>query len=187
MAVFYGAPCRQGAPSSTSVATNEESLYKPPIGNVVRKSFSDAQTRAAGLELAVAEVLGRYEHACNHGAQTVADVCGALGFPLALTNEVIERTSQLAGSQITKVALRREIELAFRKYFTQVGAAPPAGRETGTTPGPVAQEINHETKSARKPAHQVKEQKQHVTQEQLVLRSVVSTFGLNIPRQVADL
>ena len=178
----------QGAPSSTSVATNEESLYKPSTGNVVRKAFSDAQTRADGLERAVAEVLGRYEHACNHGAQTVADVCGALGFPLALTNAVIERTAKLAGPQITKVALRREIELAFRKYFTQVGAALPAGRETGTTPGgPAAQEINHETKSARKPAHQVKEQKQHVTQEQLVLRSVVSTFGLNIPRQVADL
>lgn len=186
MAVAYGASCVQEAPFST-VATNEGSLAYIPSGRVIQKCFDDKQEKAANLERAVAEVLGRYEHACNHGAQTVADVCGALGFPLALTNEVIERTSQLAGFQITKVALRREIELAFRKYFTQVGAAPPAGRETGTTPGPVAQEINHETKSARKPAHQVKEQKQHVTQEQLVLRSVVSTFGLNTPRQVADL
>ena len=184
--IMRGAAAETAAPFSC-VATNEETLDYQRTNRVVEKHFSEAQKRAGDLEHAVAEVLARYEDACNHGATSVADVCMALGFPLALTNDVIDRTSKISGSQISKIALRREIELAFRKYFTQVGAAPPAGRETGTTPGPVAQEINHETKSARKPAHQVKEQKQHVTQEQLVLRSVVSTFGLNIPRQVADL
>lgn len=183
--IMRGAAAETAAPFSC-VATNEETLDYRRTNRVVEKHFSDAQKRAGDLEHAVAEVLARYEDACNHGAASVADVCMALGFPLALANDVIERTSKVPGSQISKIALRREIELAFRRYFNQVGHVP------GSAPAHVATEAPTPTPTSTKP-----KRKEHRStkapelptsgQEQLVLRSVVHTFGLNTPRQVAEL
>jgi hypothetical protein len=183
--IMRGAAAETAAPFSC-VATNEETLDYQRTNRVVEKHFSEAQKRAGDLEHAVAEVLARYEDACNHGATSVADVCMALGFPLALTNDVIDRTSKISGSQISKIALRREIELAFRRYFNQVGPVPCSTTAHAASDAPTPTPTS--TKPKRKEHRSAKAPElPSSSQEQLVLRSVVHTFGLNTPRQVAEL